>query len=186
VRSDDGRINQTEIEIEEECLRLLALQQPVAMDLRFIVSVFKINNDLERIGDVAANIARRAAALSDGPHMRPPAGVDFAPMAQHAQKMLRQALDALVNGDNKLAMAVCAEDEWMDEANRRMQSAIEDEMRIRPDAVNRLAQLLSVSRHLERIADLSTNIAEDVIYMLEGVIVRHRFDAYRKQQEMRV
>jgi phosphate transport system protein len=183
VRANDDRVDQMEIEIEEECLRLLALQQPVAIDLRFIISVFKINNDLERIGDVAASIARRAKALAGQPALV--SLVDFAPMAELAQRMLRMALDALVNGDRDMALRVLDDADAMKQAREEMQARVEEEMKKRPEAVNGLVQVLAIVRHLDRIGDLATNISEDVIYMLDGVIIRHRVEDYRKQYEGR-
>jgi len=168
-----------EIDIEEECLKLLALHQPVAMDLRFIVAVLKINNDLERISDLAVNVAERAAFLAARPKIDAP--FDFLLMARKAQTMLRMSLDALVNWESSLASQVCAMDDEVDAINREMYNQVKDEIRKHPENLDALIHLLSVSRHLERIADQATNIAEDVIYMVEGKIVRHRAEDYNSQ-----
>lgn len=176
VISGDMEIDQREVDIEEECLKLLALHQPVAADLRFIVAVLKINNDLERISDLAVNIAERAAYLARQPKIDVP--FDFPLMAEKAQTMLRMSLDALVNWQPSLAMEVCAMDDEVDAINRDMYNQVKDEIRQHPENLDSLIHLLSVSRHLERIADHATNVAEDVIYMVEGKIVRHRAEDY--------
>jgi phosphate transport system protein len=176
VIENDVDVDSEEVEIEEECLKLLALYQPVAVDLRFIVAVLKINNDLERIGDLAVNIAQRSLTLASQQPIE--IGFDLSGMAEKARQMLRRSLDALVKMDTSLAREVCSEDEEVDEMNRRMYDLVKEQVVKAPDRVHCLLQFLLVSRNLERIADLSTNIAEDVIYMVEGVIVRHRVDQY--------
>lgn len=179
VIDGDPDIDRVEVEVEEECLKILALHQPVAADLRFIVAVLKINNDLERIGDLAVNIAERAAYLAA--YDRPGVLLDFPGMAAKGQEMLRESLDALVNLDADLARRVCAEDDQVDAINRQMYDQVKQEIRTRPQALGPLIHLLSISRHIERIADLATNIGEDVIYMVEGEIVRHRAEDYTRQ-----
>jgi phosphate transport system protein len=166
-----------EVGVEEDCLKILALHQPVAIDLRFIVAVLKINNDLERIGDLAVNIAERSAFLSK----HPPFGfsLGLVEMADRAQDMLKHSLDALINLDSGLAQEVCAADDEIDAMNRQMYLKIQDAIRSNPGKLESLIHLLSVSRHLERIADHATNIAEDVIYMVEGRIARHRTEDYK-------
>jgi phosphate transport system protein len=177
VIQNDPRIDHMEVGVEEDCLKILALYQPVANDLRFIVSVLKINNDLERIGDLAVNIAERSAFLSK----HPPVGfsLGLVEMADKAQDMLKHSLDALVNLSSGLAHQVCADDDEVDAINRQMYLKIQDAIRNNPDQLESLIHLLSVSRHLERIADHATNIAEDVIYMVEGRIARHRTEEYK-------
>jgi phosphate transport system protein len=172
----DVEIDDTEVKVEETCLKILALHQPVAIDLRFIIAVLKINNDLERIGDLAVNIAERAEFLAN----RPPVKVrlDFVGMAHGAQAMVTKSLDALVNMSTKLASEVCDSDNEIDAANRKMYVDIQQAIREVPDQIESLIHLLSVSRHLERIADHATNIAEDVIYMIDGQIVRHHAERY--------
>lgn len=171
VMANDQAIDQAEVEVEEECLKILALYQPVAVDLRFIVAVLKINSDLERIGDLAVNLAERAVALAQ--LVLPDVPLDFGGMAEKASRMVRNALDSLVHFDLELARAVRESDDEVDEMNREMYSRIRAALAEHPDEVEPLLLLLSSSRHLERIADHATNIAEDVIYMIEGDIVRH-------------
>jgi phosphate transport system protein len=177
IIQNDPQIDQAEVEVEEDCLKILALHQPVAIDLRFIVAVLKINNDLERIGDLAVNIAERSAFLS----RRPPVGfsLGLVEMADKAQEMLKHSLDALVNLSSGLAHEVCAADDAVDAMNRQMYIKIQDAIRSNPQQMESLIHLLSVSRHLERIADHATNIAEDVVYMVEGRIARHRTEDYK-------
>jgi len=170
----DEEIDRMEVELEEDCLKVLALYQPVAIDLRFIVAVLKINNDLERIGDLAVNIAQRAETL--GAREGVEIGFDYLGMARKAQLMLEKSLDSLVNLDVKLAREVCDMDDEVDEMHRQMFLHVQDSIRARPDQMDQFLQYLSVTRHLERVADHSTNIAEDVIYMVEGEIVRHRLE----------
>ena len=171
VGASDEAIDQKEVEIEEECLKILALYQPVAADLRYIIVVLKMNNDLERIGDLAVNIAHRASALIK--LRKPEAYFDFSDMARKVQEMLRKALEALVNSDAKLAFSVCHSDDAVDELNRQMHDRIRKEIRANLDDLESLTYYMSVSRNLERIADHTTNIAEDVVYLVEGTIVRH-------------
>jgi len=168
----DQEIDENEVEVEEECLKILALHQPVAVDLRFLTAVIKINNDLERIGDQAVNIADRVVSIS----RRPPATVpfDYTLMAEKTEAMLRESLDALVNLDADLAYKVCLKDDEVDDMNREIYDKVKAGIRSQPERVGYLINFLLVSRHLERIADLTTNIAEEVIYMVEGEISRHK------------
>ena len=177
IIQNDPRIDIMEVDVEEDCLKVLALHQPVAIDLRFIVAVLKINNDLERIGDLAVNIAERSAFLAK----QPPVGfsLGLVEMANKAQDMLKHSLDALVNLSSGLAQEVCAGDDEVDAMNRQMYLKIQDAIKSNPEKLESLIHLLSVSRHLERIADHATNIAEDVIYMVEGRIARHRTEEYK-------
>lgn len=173
----DAEVDEREVDLEEECLKLLALYQPVANDLRFIVSVIKINSDLERIGDLAVNIAERAAFLST--QKRIPIPFDFAGMANRVKMMLRKSLDSLVNTDLGMAFEVWKADDEVDSINREMYSQVAKYIQQEPDQIHCFLQLLSVGRQLERIADHATNIAEDVIYMIKGDIVRHKPEDYR-------
>ena len=168
----DREIDENEVEVEEECLKILALHQPVAVDLRFITAVIKINNDLERIGDQAVNISQRVVSIA----RRPPVTVpfDYKLMAEKTEAMLRESLDALVNLDADLAHKVCLKDDEVDDINRAIYDKVKEAIRSHPDRVGYMINLLLVSRHLERIADLTTNIAEEVIYLIEGEISRHR------------
>ncbi len=176
VIRQDPEIDQTEINVEEDCLKLLALYQPVAVDLRFIVAVLKINNDLERIGDLAVNIAERSVYLATQPKID--IDFDFGEMARKVQTMVNRSLDALVNMDSGLAREVLPMDDAVDEMNRNMYDLVKAGICKEPKNTNGIIHLLSISRHLERIADHATNIAEDVIYMIEGEIVRHRVEDY--------
>jgi phosphate transport system protein len=180
VINKDLGIDEREVDVEEECLKILALHQPVAIDLRFIISVLKINNDLERIGDLTVNIAERALYLSTTPPIDVP--LRFPEMAEKAQGMLKKSLDALVNLDEQAAREVCASDDEVDAMNRDMYNLVKDAILGDPsrERVELLIHALSVSRHLERIADHTTNIAEDVIYMISGEIVRHHVETYDK------
>ena len=177
VIASDIKIDEMEVQVEESCLKILALYQPVATDLRFIIAVLKINNDLERVGDLAVNVAERAAFLAT----QPPVNIsfDFLHMANKAQQMLKQSLDALVGFDADLAHSVCAGDDEIDAMNRQVYLIIEEAIHAHPDQTESLIHTLSVSRHLERIADHATNIAEDVIYMIDGTIVRHKAEDYK-------
>jgi phosphate transport system protein len=171
VEQRDDDIDRREVEIEEECLKILALHQPVAIDLRFIVAAMKINNDLERIGDLAVNIARKAESFAAEPSM--PIPFDIGGMWEKTHAMLRDSLDALVNMDGALAADVCRRDDEVDRIKREIRVGAEEQIRREPQNVRPLMRLLAVSRNLERIADCATNIAEDVIYMSEGRIIRH-------------
>ncbi|OHB85618.1 MAG: phosphate transport system regulatory protein PhoU [Planctomycetes bacterium RBG_19FT_COMBO_48_8] len=177
IIDDDIEIDHTEVEIEEDCLKILALYQPVAIDLRFIVAILKINSDLERIGDLAVNIAERSVFLASVPQVN--ASLDFARMSKKTESMVNKCLDALVNMSSELANEVCADDDEVDAINRQMYLRIQEAIQEYPDQVPSLIHLLSVSRHLERIADHATNIAEDVVYMVEGRIVRHKAEEYK-------
>jgi phosphate transport system protein len=170
----DNKVDQMELDVEEECLKLLALYQPVAIDLRFIVAILKMNNDLERIGDLAVNMAEAAVFLSRREPVKIP--FDFSDMASKVRRMLKGSLDALVNLDAELANKVCAADDEVDDINERMYSKVENAIRNDPFATDAFICYLTISRHLERIADQATNIAEDVIYMVEGRIHRHGTD----------
>ena len=168
----DREIDLIEVDLEEDCLKILALHQPVAMDLRIVIAALKINNDLERIGDLAVNIAERANQLSK---LRPvDIPFDFEDMAKKTRAMLRQSLDSLIDMDVDAAHQVCHLDDEVDSINREMYGRVFEGIRKTPEDVEAYIQYLSASRHLERIADYATNIAEDVIYMIEGDIVRHR------------
>jgi phosphate transport system protein len=167
----DYEIDEMEVEIEEECLKILALHQPVAVDLRFLVAVIKINNDLERIGDQAVNIAQRIENIAK--RKRVEFAFDYTAMANKVESMLRKSLDSLVNLDIDLAYKVLTQDDEIDEINREAYDRIKQAIRQHPDDVGYLINLLLISRHLERLADHTTNIAEEVIYLIEGEIIRH-------------
>jgi phosphate transport system protein len=170
VRSD-YEIDEMEVEIEEECLKIMALHQPVAIDLRFLVAVIKINNDLERIADETVNIAQRIKTMAKYHPER--AVFDYEHMASQVEKMLQLSLDALVNMDVDMAFKVVTMDDEVDGIHHQVYHLIRDEMIHHPDQMAFLINFYLISRHLERIADHATNVAEEVIYLIEGEIVRH-------------
>jgi phosphate transport system protein len=172
VVDGDMEIDRLEVDIEEECLKILALHQPVADQLRYIVAILKMNNDLERIGDLAVNIADRAELAAH--YGQPTIPFDYFTMGQKAEEMLTKSLDALVNTDLWLAYEVLSQDDDVDAMKNAIQQQFAQEMRKPQDHPNAMIHLFLVSRHLERIADHATNIAEDVIYMITGEIHRHR------------
>jgi phosphate transport system protein len=172
IVDDDEEVDRMEVELEEDCLKVLALYQPVAIDLRYIVAILKINSDLERIGDLAVNLAQRAEYLST--RERVEISFDYREMARKVERMLKDSLDALVNLDAKLAREVWATDDEVDSLYRQMFALVQEYIRADPDQMDQYLQYLSVARYLERAADHATNIAEDVIYMVAGEIVRHR------------
>lgn len=172
VIDGDSSIDQEENHVEEECLKVLALHQPVAIDLRRIASALLINVDLERMGDLAEDIAERALTLCRPPFIPIPANLQR--MTDMAVTMVRQSLDSFIEMDGRLARAVCRQDDEVD----RLNNAIIDEliriMKASPELVEQGLSLFSATRHIERIGDHATNIAEDVIYLVEGEMVRHR------------
>lgn len=172
---NDSVIDTMEIEVEEDCLKILALHQPVAIDLRFIVAALKINSDLERIGDLAVNIAERSLMLATLKNAHA-VEYDFTKMSQKAIAMVKKSLDAFVNFDPKLSIQVCSSDDEVDELHKGMYAVFKREVSRNIDSIDVMLQYLSISRSLERIADHATNIAEDVVYITEGDIVRHRIN----------
>jgi phosphate transport system protein len=178
VLRGDEAINRLELEIDERCLRMLALYQPEASDLRFIAMSLKINNDLERIGDQAVNIAERALALFREPPLKPL--VDIPHMAELVQAMLTHSVDAFVHRDTALARSVCQRDDAIDQLDDQLFRELLTYMMENRRAITRAVNLILVSRHLERVADHATNVAENVIYLVEGQQVRHQFSAARE------
>lgn len=172
IIAGDAEIDRREVDVEEMALKILALHQPVAVDLRFIAVVMKSNNDLERMADYAVNIAERAAFLVERPPLRLPGRLEE--MAEVAMGMVRDSLDSFVNGDAEAAWRVAARDDVVDRYNVEVIEELRRTMEGDPETVERALHLFSVSRYLERIGDLATNIAEDVIYLVEGRIVRHK------------
>ena len=170
VASDDA-INTLEIEIDELCLRAMALYQPEAKDLRLLTMALKINNDLERMGDQAVNIAERTLELLKEPLLKPLS--DLPRMADLVQRMVKESLDAFVQQDAARARAVCRQDDEVDRADDQLFRELLTYMREHPTAIPRAVHLILVSRHLERIADHATNVAEDVIYLVEGKTIKH-------------
>lgn len=182
VISGDRVIDEKEIEVEEECLRILALCRPVATDLRFVVAVLKLNNDLERMGDLAVSIARRARFFSRHTPIDVPD--ELQEMGNAVRSMVQKSLDALINGDDELAREVCRDDDHVDDLKRHIKGLIKVRMERGEEDDGLLLKLLDVPRHLERIADLATNVAEDVIYMVTGEIIRHqKFEEYYEHRE---
>ncbi|MFT7686276.1 MAG: phosphate transport system protein [Candidatus Azotimanducaceae bacterium] len=172
VLKKERLINKKEVKIEENCLKILALHQPVAVDLRFIVVILKVNNDLERMGDFAVNAAKRAISLSEqDPIPYPPEFTNT--MSKGIIKMVHDSLDALVKLDVDIARKVIAMDDEIDAVNRLMYVELQSLMEKDSTTVKRGIELLSTSRYLERIADLATNIAEEIIFIVEGEVVRH-------------
>lgn len=167
----DQQVNRYEVELEEECLKVLALHQPVATDLRFIISVIKINSDLERIADVAVNVARRTLALAELKHSVPP--FDCSGMTSRVVVMFKKSLDALVTLDAALARRVIRDDDEIDDMHRQTYAQVKEEIIKSPASLQGMLLWLAISRHLERIADLAVHIAEDVVYMIDGTIIRH-------------
>ena len=171
VIEQDDELDRKEVELEEECLKVLALYQPVAHDLRFVVSALKLTNDLERIGDYGAHIAHRAISLAG---MREISEVlDLDGMGKLVLTMLQKSIDALINQNVKAAREVWTLDEEIDAIHKGNYSKLETQLKATPNRAGTLLQLLSVSRYLERIADLATNIADDVVYLVEGRMTRH-------------
>ena len=171
VTAGDDKIDAKELEVEDECLKMLALHQPVASDLRFIITVLKVNNDLERMGDLAKNIAERALVLVKQPPIE--GAQDFQKMAERVRMMVHECIDALVHRDVDLARKVCLDDREVDEENKKHFTQLQQVMAKDTDTIERAVHLLSVSRHLERIADHATNIAEDVVFLVDGEVIRH-------------
>ncbi|MBD3239087.1 MAG: phosphate signaling complex protein PhoU [Chitinivibrionales bacterium] len=171
VIESDREIDQMEVEVEEECLKILALHQPVASDLRYIVSVLKMNNDLERMGDLAVGISKNAEHIANLKIARMP--FDMRPMAEKVRSMLKNSLDALVNLDVELARTVLATDKQVDRLYHEMYDHAVECRHDKDEEIDCMLRLLSIARNLERIGDHATNVAEDVIYLVEGEIVRH-------------
>jgi len=172
VVGSDPFVDQHEVHVEEECLKMLALHQPVAVDLRRIATVMKVNNDLERIADLAVSIAQRAKAMDAFPTFPIPEQVPR--MVVLATQMVRGAMDAFVNMDSAAARRIMAMDASVDQFNRDLITVLESLMQKRPEMVTAAVHCFSAVRHIERIADHATNIAEDVVYLVEGDIVRHK------------
>jgi phosphate transport system protein len=176
IITGDVEVDEIEVEVEEECLKVLALHQPVASDLRVIISVLKINNDLERIGDLAVDIAERAQFLATCREIVFP--FNFPAMSKKVKIMLQKSLDAFVNLNEELANEVCSFDDEVDDLHSEMFTEVEKAITEHPENIQQLLCFSSVSRYLERIADHATNIAEDVIYLVKGEIVRHSKGMY--------
>jgi len=177
VLEREAAVNLLDIEIDEMSLRLLALRQPMAADLRFITSAMKIAGDLERIGDLAVNVAERTLDLLKSPQLKPL--IDIPRMALIVQEMVRDALNAFITGDDKLAREVCERDDKVDRLNDQVFRELLTYMMQDPGTIPRAVDLILVGRHLERIADHATNIGEDVIYMVRGKTIKHHIEEGR-------
>lgn len=171
VINGETRTNSMEVDVEEECLKILALYQPVAADLRYIIAVLKINQDLERIGDLAVHIAERSLTLCEQPRLDIPFRIGL--MADKTRKQLKKVLDAFVNLREDEARAVCVGDGEIDDLNHEIVAQVKAAILEKPAQIDTLLYIMSIARHLERIGDHTTNIAEDLIYLIEGRIVRH-------------
>ena len=171
VIEDDDTINTKEVEIDEFCLKLLALRQPAAKDLRFIATAIKINYDLERMGDMAVNICERVLELNQEPQLKP--YIDLPQMAEIAQTMVKESLDAFVKEDPQLAWKVTQEDEKVDQLNEQIFRELLTYMSEDLKTISRATRLLFISKYLERLADHAVNIAELVIFLVQGRIIRH-------------
>lgn len=169
----EDAINSSERDVDEMAYDLLAKEQPMASDLRFILAVIKINGDLERIGDQAINISQRTLPLLEGPSITLP--IDLSEMGEKVVVMIRSAVQALLEADAKLAESVLAMDDEIDDMNRMVQTELVDLMQQHPDVSGQALNAIIVSRNLERAADHATNIAEDVIFWVMGSDVRHKF-----------
>ncbi len=172
IIKSDYEIDEEEVEIEEECLKILALHQPVAVDLRFLIATIKINSDLERIADETVNIANRVKSMI-GNQTRNGILYDYSNMIQKVQEMLKKSLDALVNLDVDVAFKVCLLDDEVDRIHSDMYQQVKQDIVGSPEDVGYLVNMFLISRHLERIGDHATNVAEEVIYLIEGEIIRH-------------
>ena len=168
----EQRVNEMEVDIEEDCLKILALHQPVAADLRFIIAVLKVNNDLERMGDQSMNIVSRVQAIQDQPPLSEVP--DFTDMSQQVLNMVRMGLDALIHQDADLARKVVALDDEIDEVHAENYRFLRSQATKSPTAVGAAMSYGTISSNLERIGDLTANIAEDVIFMIDGQVIRHQ------------
>lgn len=175
VFRNEGRVNSIELEIDDFAIRLLALHQPMAADLRLIVAALKINTDLERMGDLSVSIAERAMSLMEGPVVKPM--IDIPHIAGLVQSMVRKALDSFVMRDADLARSVLASDDAVDSLRTASYHELASFMEQNPANIQQALHLMSVTRNLERIADHSTNIAEDVLFLVKGIDVRHHAES---------
>jgi phosphate transport system protein len=171
VIENDHRVNSMDVEVDEDCLRLLALQQPTARDLRFITTAMKISTELERISDLAENICERAVELNEEPQLKP--YIDIPRMANWSLRMVKEALDAFVNNDAELARKVCRDDDFVDDLTHQLFRELLSFMLENPQTITRAIRITFIAKYLERIADHATNVAELVVYMVEGKIIRH-------------
>ena len=179
VIKSDEKVNEMEIEIDNQCIRILALLHPEAEDLRTVTMIMKINNDLERIGDHAVNIAEMTLYLADKPPVKPL--IDIPKMANKAIEMLQESLDSFVNKDAELAVQVCRKDDEVDALEPQIVRELVTYMISDPQTIDRALTLILIARGLERVADLATNIAEDAYYMASGEILKHHHTHMEKK-----
>ena len=179
VIDGDTVINTHDVEIEEECIRLLAIWQPTGSNLRFITTAIKIITDLERMGDLAVDICERTIELVEEPQLKP--YIDIPRMAEASQKMLKDSLDAFVEKDPDLAMKVCEADDFVDNLNQQIFNELLIYMLQDPKNIARAVRLTYVAKYLERVGDHATNIAEMVVYMVKGKVIRHMACEMRSQ-----
>jgi len=179
VVDQDSAINSMEVEIDRAVVDLLALQQPVASDLRFILAASKINNDLERIGDHAVNLAESARKFCEISTLEPV--VDIPQMSQITKGMLRDSIDGFIHSNTALCRAVLKHDDLIDELNKKVVNELVEVIRNDPKMVEEALELIRVSRNLERVADLATNIAEEVIFIREARVVKHHLEDQKKK-----
>ncbi len=168
---NDHQVNALDVEVDEDCLRLIALHQPMAKDLRFITTAMKISTELERMSDLAENISERAIELNEEPQLKP--YIDIPRMAEHAQRMVKEALDAFVNQDAELARKVCRDDDFIDDLTHQIFRELLTYMVEDPHTISRAVRITFVAKYLERVADHATNVAELAVYLVEGKIIRH-------------
>ena len=178
VKQMDNDIDQLEVKIEDQILTLLALQQPVAVDLRFIIAALKMNNDLERIGDHAVNIANTAIKLAGEPYLKPLE--DLPKMSRLAAQMVHDAVNAFIHLDSETAREICVRDSEVDELYDKVIAHIIEVVKDKPDKLEQAFALARVARDLERVADLATNLSEDVVFMKEAKIIRHGLEKERE------
>jgi phosphate transport system protein len=171
VIANDAHVNAFDIDIDDHCINLLALYHPAAKDLRLITTAMKISTELERMSDLAENIAERSIELNTEPQLKP--YIDIPRMATHAMEMVKNSLDAFVNQDTKLARTVCSDDDVVDEINEQVFRELLSFMIENPKTITRAIRLTFIGKYIERIADRATNIAELVVYLVEGKNIRH-------------
>jgi len=171
IIANDRQVNKLDVEVDEESLRLLALQQPAARDLRFITTAMKISTELERISDLAENICERTIELNEEPQLKP--YIDIPRMANWSLRMVKESLDAFVNHDAGLARKVCTDDDFVDDLTHQLFRELLSFMLENPQTITRAIRITFIAKYLERIADHATNVAELVVYMVEGKIIRH-------------
>ena len=171
VIDGDEKINTREVELEDDCLKVLALHQPVASDLRYLVSAVKVNTMLERMGDLAVNIAKRALKLYELPKLPTPEALPG--MAENVSLMVKQCLDAMVRSDTAIARGVCELDEAVDQANHAIFIELQELMKRDPALIEPAMHMVVATRHLERIGDQAEDIAQDVVFTVEGEVIRH-------------